>query len=173
MIHNPDLFELGKMCAYGHDYNGLGQSLRHKQKNYCFQCRQEYYKKNKARIRQQQQAYYRANPDKYHSVYDPVYQHEYYLKHKEEIKEKRRGYQAEYQREYYQRKKGEIREKRKEYNDNYYQENKEEIKLKKKKRYEKKKQEEQQKRKKRYNGTTPRPEAFTSLKDMIHKQYNY
>jgi hypothetical protein len=151
MIHNPDLFELGKMCAYGHDYNGLGQSLRHKQKNYCFQCRQEYYKKNKARIRQQQQAYYRANPDKYHSVYDPVYQHEYYLKHK----------------------KGEIREKRKEYNDNYYQENKEEIKLKKKKRYEKKKQEEQQKRKKRYNGTTPRPEAFTSLKDMIHKQYNY
>lgn len=40
--YDPDMYVLGKLCRYGHDYQGTGQSLRYKKHTHeCVQCGRE------------------------------------------------------------------------------------------------------------------------------------
>ena len=105
MIHNPDLFSLGKLCKNKHD-DGDNQSLRRHGTGYCLRCRNEYYQKNKDKIRQQQKKYYLSHPEKFSGrKYDPDYHKKYYQSNKEKIKAKTKDYQREYHKEYYQKNK--------------------------------------------------------------------
>jgi len=68
MIFNPEKHVLGKLCKYGHDYQGTGLSLRNKKSKGCVECRcncaKGYQAKNKDKVLKYRATYRRNNPDK-------------------------------------------------------------------------------------------------------------
>jgi 5-methylcytosine-specific restriction endonuclease McrA len=68
MDFDTDKFYLGKLCKYGHDYEGTGQSLRHKKRTACIVCmrndaKKSYYKSHEYNL-ERVRRYRRENPEK-------------------------------------------------------------------------------------------------------------
>ncbi len=57
-------FFLGKLCPRGHEWNGIGQTLRYLSNEKCFFCRKQQYEENREKLCEQKKQYYEENREK-------------------------------------------------------------------------------------------------------------
>ncbi len=105
---DTDKFYLGGLCKRGHEYKGMGKSLRYLSLRRCVECTRQYLKKS-----------YHGNKEYYKKYYEE--NNEQRRKYNEKYKEQHKEQSREYDKKYRERNKGSYGE----YQKKYREENKE------------------------------------------------
>ena len=102
-------FYLGTLCNHGHDYDGIGKSLRYLSGKCCIKCMKIssslYFKKNKKRSKERHKKYQKENKEKYNEYSKKFYKEntdkciersmKYHKENKERINENQKKYRKE------------------------------------------------------------------------------